>query len=242
MRFRSWMMAMVIGLAVPIALHAQEQQKITGKVLDAAGKPVAGADVATFWGADTGKMQPFSGVQSDKEGKFTLSYQNYGIAQALLALDKDRKTGALVVLEPKSAPKEVELKLGPLVKVHGDFFCKELNRKPTWTNVYLMVGGNARIAQCSSTDAVFSFLLPSGKYKFWGYGADVQNVNKELTLAAETPDLDLKTLDLEATIIARHVGKAPPAWKVTDARGAKPEVKLSDYKGKWVLIEFWGFW
>jgi len=187
-------------------------------------------------------MQPFTGVQSDKEGKFTLSYQNYGQAQALLALDKDRKTGGLVVLEPKSAPKEVEIKVGPLVKVHGDFFCKELNKKPTWTNVYLMVGPNARIAQCGSKDAVFSFLLPPGKYKFWGYGADVQNVNKELTLAAETPDLDLKTLDMEATVIARHAGKAPPAWKVTDARGAKSEVKLSDYKGKWVLIEFWGFW
>jgi hypothetical protein len=29
---------------------------------------------------------------------------------------------------------------------------------------------------------------------------------------------------------------------VTDARGVKRDVQLSDFKGKWVLIEFWGFW
>jgi hypothetical protein len=136
----------------------------------------------------------------------------------------------------------MEIKVGPLVKVHGDFFCKELNKKPTWTNVYMIAGPNARFFECSSNEAAFSFLLPPGNYKFWGYGTDVQNLTKDLTLSAETPDMDLKTLDMEATIIARHVGKAPPAWNVTDARGAKKEVKISDFKGKWVLMEFWGFW
>ncbi len=242
MRLRSRITALLVVLVLPFALQAQEQQKITGKVLDAEGKPVVGAEVATFWVADSGKMQPLNGVQTDKEGKFTLADPSFGFAQALLALDKDRKTGGLVVLEPKADAKEVEIKLGPLVKLHGDFFSKELNKKPAFTNVMIWTGPNVRVAQCSSQKAEFAFLLPPGTYKFTGYGSDVQNVNKELTLSADTPDLDLKRLDMEATIIARHVGKAPPAWKVTDARGAKPDVKLSDYKGKWVLIEFWGFW
>jgi hypothetical protein len=225
-----------------VALYGQEQQKVAGKVVDAAGKGVVAADVATFWATDTGSMRPFNGVQTDKDGKFALSFPNYGQPQALLALDKDRKTGGLIVIDPKAAGKDVEIKLEPLVKVHGDFFCKELGKKPTWTNVYVSLPPFVRVVQCSSNEAAFSFLLPPGQYKFWGYGRDVQNVNKELTLTADTPDVDLKTLDMEATIIARHVGKAPPAWKVTDARGAKPDVKLSDYKGKWVLVEFWGFW
>ena len=242
MRLPALMMTVLIGLAMPITLQAQEQKKAMGQVKDADGKPVAGVEVATFWGGETGSMQPFNGVKTDKDGKFTLTYPNYGMAQALLAMDKERKTGCMVNLDPKADSKELEIKLGPLVKVHGDFFCKELNKKPVWTNVYMMTGPNIRVAQCGSQKATFSFSLPPGTYKFWGYGSDVQNVNKDLTLSADTPDVDLKTLDMEATIIARHIGKAPPAWKVTDARGAKKEVTLADFKGKWVLIEFWGFW
>jgi hypothetical protein len=36
-------------------------------------------------------------------------------------------------------------------------------------------------------------------------------------------------------------GKSLPDWTVTDARNAKKDVKLADFKGKWVLLEFWGF-
>lgn len=43
-------------------------------------------------------------------------------------------------------------------------------------------------------------------------------------------------------VAAQDVGKAAPAWRVTEARGAKNTIKLSDFKGKWVAIEFWGFW
>jgi len=241
MRFHALTIAVLVGLAMPIMLQAQEQQTFTGKVLDADGKPVAGADVATHWLADSGKMQPQYGIRTDKEGMFTLTYQSLATFQGLLAMDKDRKTGGLVVVS-KAGTKEVEIKLSPLVKLHGDFFSKELNKKPAFTNVIIWTGPNLRVADCRSQKAEFYFLLPPGKYKFSGFGSDVQDVHKELTLSADTPDLDLKTLDTEATIIARHVGKAPPAWNVTDARGAKKDVTLSDYKGKWVLVEFWGFW
>lgn len=84
-------------------------------------------------------------------------------------------------------------------------------------------------------------MLPPGTYQLWAYGTDVDNLRKEIVVKAGMPELDL-TLDLPATIIARHKGKAPPAWHVTDARGVKKDVKLTDFKGKWILMEFWGFW
>ena len=46
----------------------------------------------------------------------------------------------------------------------------------------------------------------------------------------------------DPTEIAKHVGKEPPPLRVTDARGLNTGVRLADLKGKWVLIEFWGFW
>lgn len=63
-----------------------------------------------------------------------------------------------------------------------------------------------------------------------------------MVLDADTPVVDLGTIDLRATEIAKHVGKAPPAWNVTDARGVAKSVQLSDYKGKWVIVELWAYW
>ena len=54
--------------------------------------------------------------------------------------------------------------------------------------------------------------------------------------------LDLGTLDLTPTAITRSIGKRLPPWTVTDARGVAKTVTLDDFRGKWVLLEFWGFW
>lgn len=241
MNARCRLIAALLGLALPLATPAQEEMKVTGRVLDAAGKPVAAAKIATFWTVADGIPTPYKAATTDTEGRFTLPVAFYGRRQGLLAYAKDRKTGGLLVVEPKAADKPVEIKLGPLVRVRGKFFCKELNKRPKWTNVYLM-SGTARFLMCASNEASFSFALPTGTYKFWGYGTDIRDVRKDITLTAAKPELDMGTLDVPATVIAKHIGKAPPAWHVTDARGVKKEVKLADFKGKWVLMEFWGFW
>jgi hypothetical protein len=240
MKVRCWIVATILAL-LPMAARAQEEIKVNGRVVDAAGKPVAKAEIATFWSTMKEKLTAYKGVTTDTEGRFTLPVAFYGRGQALFVLDKDRKTGGLIVVEPKDAEKAVEIKLAPLVHLHGKFECKELNKQLQWTNVYIL-SGQARFAMCSSEEASFSFLLPPGTYKIWAYGTDIQDLKKDITLKAEERDLDLKTIDMPATIIARHKGKAPPAWHVTDARGVKAEVKLSDFKGKWVLLEFWGYW
>lgn len=242
MRVRWWFVLGILAWMPPFAARAQEEVKVNGRVVDAEGKPVAGVKIGTNWNVDRqGEMNPYKGVYSDKEGRFSLATTFFGRKQALLALDFDGKSGALLVLDQKGAAKPVELKLGPLVHVHGQFFCKELDKKPVWTMVYMM-SGDARFLGCSSDDASFSFHLPPGKYNFWGYGSDIQSLKKDITLSADKPDFDMGTLDFPATIIARHKGKAPPKWHVTDARGVKKEVKIADFKGKWVLLEFWGYW
>lgn len=240
MKARCWIIAAIVGL-LPMAARAQEEVKVTGRVVDAVGKPIAGAEVATFWTTAKEKLTHYKGATTNGEGLFTLSLTFYGRGEALFAVDKDRKAGGLIVVEQKEAAKPLEIKLAPLVHLHGKFECKELKKPLKWTNVYIF-SGPARFAMCSSEEASFSFLLPPGTYKIWAYGTDIQDLKKDITLKAEERDVDLKTIDMPATIIARHKGKAPPAWHVTDARGAKKDVKLSDFKGKWVLLEFWGYW
>jgi hypothetical protein len=241
MNVRCGIVAGGLALALPLAVRAQDEVKVRGRVLNAAGKPVVGAEVATFWNAENNKMTPHKAATTDAEGRFALAVTFYGRSQGLLALDKEHRTGGLVLVEPKDAEKPVEVKLASLIHLHGQFSCKELNKRPSWTNVYIM-SGEARFAMCSSREASFSFDLPPGTYKFWGYGRDVESVKKDITLKADERNMDLKTIDLPATILAKHKGKALPAWHVTDARGVKKDVKLSDFKGKWVFLEFWGFW
>ena len=85
-------------------------------------------------------------------------------------------------------------------------------------------------------------LLPPGEYDMNAYGTDVKDIHKPLSLRAEEPDLDLGKLDLPATFLARHKGRELPPWSVADARGVKKDVTLADYRGKWVLVDFWGYW
>jgi len=47
--------------------------------------------------------------------------------------------------------------------------------------------------------------------------------------------------ETKSHLLATSIGKVLPDWTVTEARNAKQDVKLADFKGKWVLLEFWGF-
>jgi hypothetical protein len=225
--------------------------KVTGKVVDAKGDPVEGATVASFWirssrqpdGNGGSSFNAFQGVTTDREGAFALELQLYGRDGALMAMDRGQRMGGSVVVKAKGPAEPLKITLGPLVRVHGSFSCNELKKRPPWTNVYItLMPGNVRLVQNDSREATFDVLVPPGTYQFWGYGSDVADLRKEITARADTTDLNLGILDMPATIIAKHKGKAPPQWNVTDARGAKKDVKLADFKGKWVLMEFWGFW
>ncbi|HTU92626.1 MAG TPA: carboxypeptidase-like regulatory domain-containing protein [Gemmataceae bacterium] len=117
MKARCWIAAIILGLA-PMAICAQEEIKVTGRVVDATGKPAAGVEVSRMWLAENGAMKPHKSAITDARGQFTLPVTFYGLDQGLMALDKERKTGGLIIVEEKSAGKPVEIKLTSLVHVH----------------------------------------------------------------------------------------------------------------------------
>jgi hypothetical protein len=238
----------VLSLAFAATPAQAQATKVTGRVVGADGKAVAGVDVGFYWGADEdGKgMQAYGGSKTDAEGRFTLEANLYGRDSAIFAADAPRESGGFAEISAKEPGKVVEITLKPLVEVRGYFTCEEEGKPPGWTNVYLsLMPGMHRVFQCSSRAAKFALKVPPGEYDFNGYGSftDYDGVSKKITVAAGKP-LDLGAVDLKLTPIARHYGKEPPKWHVTDARGVShgKDVALADFKGKWVVIEFWGFW
>lgn len=240
MRIQCGIAAVVLGL-MPITARAQEEVKITGCVVDAAGKPVDAADVATFWNGRDGKMSPYEGTIANAEGRFTLAVTFRGRKQRLMAVDKNRKTGGFVWLEEKTAGRPVEIKLAPLVRAHGRILFKELDKRPPFVSL-MIFSDSWPVLRCGSMDASVSFRLPPGEYRLRTYASGCESVVKTISLKSDALDVDLGNIDISASIITKHKGKSLPAWHVTDARGVKKDVKLSDFKGKWVLLEFWGYW
>ncbi len=194
--------------------------KVTGKVVDAKGHPVEGATVASFWVRSCGSsFNPVRGVTTDRDGAFKVELQLYGRDGALMAMDRGQKVGGSVIVKAKRPYEPVKIALGPLVRVHGSFSCTELAKKPSWTNVYVsLMPDNVRLVMNDSREANFDVLVPLGTYEFRCYGTDVADLRKEITARADAPDLDLGILDIPATIIAKHKGKAPPRWNVPDAQ------------------------
>lgn len=234
-------------LDLPFVVHPH------GVVLDRQGAPVS-ATLGESWGVHAGYMQPWSGFETETDGRFRGSVEVHDLERdlALLAFDRKREHGALAFWNPKEVEKPLELRLEPAIRVHGSYVIAQ-GGTPSWTNTYVYVqratqregelaSRQFRIAECQAQDGRFEFRLPPGQYRLEGYGTSTTDVEIDLELASDRLDVDLGVIELPQTIIARNVGKEALPWHVTDARGLSKDVELSDFRGKWVLLEFWGWW
>jgi hypothetical protein len=222
-----------------------ESFTVTIKAVDADNMPVANAEVALFWSVKAGAMKPYveKPITTDGVGKAILTADDWTEKRPVLVLSADRNLGGIIGVGKEDEGKELTVKLGPTVRVKGKLECKELKAKPEWANTMVSVDGlRAPFAQDITEDASVEFVLPVGKYKFRTYGADVQSVTQTVSLASDRKELDLGMIDMKASTIAKLKGKTAPEWTIADARGVKADAKLADAKGKWVYIEFWGFW
>ena len=224
---------------------------VTVAVVNDTGKPVEKADVGLFWELKNGAMTPMAyadGVAAvtDAAGKGVLRIEERADKQPVLVLSADRRSGAWAGVSKADADKTVTVTLGPTVRLKAELACRELNTKPKVSITYVTPGDfKARGIQQITRDGQeprYDFTLPAGKYAIWSYGTDVLDDKRTVELAAGRSEHDLGVIDLKPSAVARLKGKVPPAWTIADARGVKKDVTLSDYKGKWVYLEFWGHW
>ena len=241
-----------------------------GPFWDKDGKPVDQSTDQVrdkYFGPDQlGQMEPGvrEVVKTAPDGTFQIKISD--IYHTLIAMDVARARGGFGVVSKANPKAPIEIRLGPLVRVRGSFEGPAKGLRPSWTNLYVHVPVDTtrpldmtRIAMCGSREAKFLLSLPPGRYLIEAYDAGVtaQLYGKAFVLDADTPEVDLGVIFLPPSdsIIAKrrqsqaagtwgdytkHYGKKPPAWHVTDARGVDRDVQISDFKGKWVLLDFWG--
>lgn len=234
----------VLLFVVGMTCARAEKGKVSGVVLDSVGKPVAGAQVAGFWSAQRGVMKPHGEATTDNQGRFELEIENYGRPVALMAIDEEQQQGQFIVLETLNGGIGLTLRLRPLITLRGEIFCKELDEALAWSNVYINTTTNGiRLAQDYSVPSKFELKLPPGDYEINPYGGEeVSGTNLQVKLSPDKAVVDLGRVNLAATPIGLLWGKPAPPWHITEARGIGTNAKLSDFKGKWLLLDFWGYW
>lgn len=216
---------------------------------------------AKFWGS-VGEMDTMDGATTNDKGAFSMEYY-YGEPHSLMAMDGNRENGGISCYDPDEKQPLV-IKLQPLVTVRMKYSCKGGPQRFSWTGTLANAvadrrAGRNSVAFCGSTESNASFKLPPGTYEFQGYGTLEEidnNIHTEfwkhtVNLKPDEPNVELGVVELTLGKNARlklegkwgnlkhYLGKAPPQWHVADALGVNRDVKLADYRNKWVLVYFW---
>ncbi|MHC5003577.1 MAG: hypothetical protein ACYTJ0_10680 [Planctomycetota bacterium] len=224
--------------------------RITGTVVDGEGRPVVGAVVSNFWlypappappvphdDPRAGALQATAG----DDGRFELVIPDGRELGGLFAMDPERRRGGVAPVDGAS----LEITVEPLAMLRGRCWSTALSLVPREIGGALIRAPVGQIVdwRVDPETGAFELPVPPGDYRLYVMSIEARTLTKDLTVEAGRPALDLGVLDLEPSIIARHYGKAPPAaWNVSAARGVDRNVTLADYRGRWVLLEFWGFW
>jgi thiol-disulfide isomerase/thioredoxin len=239
--------------AKPEPLH-----RLTVRVLDVEGKPLAGAHVGIdshFWSknlkreaADADGFMYRLHCVSDAKGLARMESAADDFRQIprgfyVVARHDGRHLMAIVQVD-LSASKPFDVRLVPECRVTGKLACAEFakrSRKLDWTNVYLSLG-KKRLMWCVSEDeGEFHFFLPPGTYKLDAYGTYLKNTYQTITVPAGKRELAVN-MAVPATRFALLQGRPAPELSHVVAWKNCPPLKLSDLKGKCVLVDFWGYW
>ncbi len=198
-----------------------------------------GCDVP--WGADDNQpMFAYQGVKTEADGQFTLDVEFYGSDQVVMAVKGDRGGPRWSVLDRR----------GSRSRSRWDRSSRSRGTSPAPSREHARLDQRVppREARRRSVRPVHVQGVevptqgPARLVRLLGL-RQLDRLHERETrhaLKAGTPAVDLGPIDLKLKPLAKLYGKEPPPLKVTDARGVDKNVKLSDYKGKWVVLEFLG--
>ena len=211
---------------------------VSGTFVDAAGLPLPGAELTRYFLSTHGQMSAFEPLKADAGGHFAGKITPYKLPMVYLAMDKERNLGARVTLTEESVAKPLRVVLEPLAELSYRIQI-ENGYEPASLAASMGVSDPATVVLLSYDTGPYK--LPAGEYELKFGGNEIAAWRRPVKIRAGEK-LDLGLFQLSLTPIAANVGRPAMPIDFAEARGVPADFNVSDLKGKWVLIEFWGYW
>jgi thiol-disulfide isomerase/thioredoxin len=238
------------GQAKPQPAAAEVERAF--RLIDQQGQPVQGAkaglECAYLVHPDSQSKQPewfyYLESISDASGMVRIRARSAQFASCSLVCGHAER--GLVAVHAIDAAGEgpVDVTMLPECRLSGTLDCEELrslSRGVGRTDVRLFAGKRITM-ECKTDDGTFHFFLPPGEFSLVVGGNDILYRRLTVKVPAGQAELLLGATSVRARPLALLVGKPAPELREVRAWKNTTGVKLADLHGKWVLLEFWGFW
>jgi peroxiredoxin len=234
-------------------------KKLTVRVLDPSGSPVAGAHVglaAHFGGQD----QPKKPADTDSDGfvyewhrltdsKGVASVEAGGadlrelfLDQGLVVRQEKRHLVAVVNVDPAKVKDTLDVTLAPECRVSGKVMCPELKKdeKPLGsTTVALGDNDHVTLTCASDGNGDYHFFLPPGHYVLEATGNRIFEAVSTIMVPEKEKELVFEPMIAPASKLALLEGQPAPELRGAIAWKNGPPVTLASLKGRCVLLFFW---
>jgi thiol-disulfide isomerase/thioredoxin len=232
---------------VPVTCYSAQAKaagqvvEISGRVIDEQGNGVPDVRVARVWSVEQSSWRAKHGdeasARTGEDGSFTLTLEVAGERSvAIMAMDAHAARGATA--ETVSDP--LVLKLRPLSHVRAAVVSKATrNSLPIVWSLHLSESG-PRIADGRAENGRLDFPLPRGRYYLAIESEGHQTSVVRLSVGRRGAELG--AVALSPALLAQLHGDLAPEIHVTSVSGLPEGVGLADLRGKWILIDFWGYW
>ena len=245
------------------AMPASAMRSFRVKVLDPSGRPVTNQPVAvssmaswanlTYLAGDrVGLADRFEHASPDsrffaKDAKsvFEISgkqiFNDRFFTATAIAIDPVNATGAIGTLDAGMTTPEITLRMEPLCEVSVAISTEglpDLNQKPRIS----VNTGQTPLLSMTLTDERVVLQLPAGTYTLVAGSVSAQSHFVDIVIRDDQTRLELDPIRLEPSHLAKLVGKRAPELRDIVAWHNGTPLKLSELRGKVVILDFWGYW
>ncbi|HEX4792140.1 MAG TPA: redoxin domain-containing protein [Humisphaera sp.] len=186
-------------------------------------------------------------LSTGADGSIAMKYSEFEQQGYVGARDMARGLTGFTLVSPASlAHGRITVKLAPDCIVRGVVACDALDRgakAQDHRGVYINLGGRQLGVDLSSfsNSYKFEFHAPPGNYSLETYGEKIRRKYTDVSIPVGLKELQLPPISLEPLRLATLAGQPAPEFEGIVAWRGTP-TKLSDLRGKFVLIDFWGYW
>lgn len=229
------------GLLLVLSLAASSFAQMIDmrvRVVDDKNRPVAGVRVSSNWSFTDGVWKARNEALTDKQGRATGTWNVPSYGALIVAWDK--KDARCAVVQTLPTKQEVTFRLQPVA--HIKYAVSSLpENKPLAANGMILGAEGYAIGFADPLVASPWIPVPSGKGSAYlsALNYEARRFHYDLKPGERR---DLGSVPLDYTAGKKAEGKPAPEFVYEDQKNLPHNFKLSDWKGSWVLLEFWGFW